>query len=189
MKSSGCWNVRARPLPARDRGEAPVTSCPPRTTRPAFGPQQPRQHREEGRLAGAVRADEPGDAPGPTSMETSESAVSPPKRTVTPLAAMAGAVPAPPPSGSGPECCRRRVTRRLRPPGARRPRCPTSPAVRLIPSDSSGPPRPAELARSNSRRSRRPFSARAPSGYLAAEIAPRPKRMDSQTGRFVMFGQ
>ena len=63
-KSSGCWNVRANPRLARDRGEACVTSSPSSIDPAGVGPLQAREHAEQGGLPRAVRADEAGDGPG-----------------------------------------------------------------------------------------------------------------------------
>ena len=63
MKSSGCWNVRARPFLARARHDALVTSSPCRCTSPAVGSQEARQDGEQRRFSGTVGPDQAGDAP------------------------------------------------------------------------------------------------------------------------------
>ena len=87
MNSSGCWNVRARPRAGpRSRARHAVTSSPWSQHRPAVGAQEPGQHAEQGRLAGAVGADQPGDgARGDVEATRRTAPRSPPKRTVMPV--------------------------------------------------------------------------------------------------------
>ena len=107
-KSSGCWNVRARPRLARARGEEFVTSSPHSCTRPVFGRSNPDSTPNRVDLPAPLGPTRPAIRPGSTSMETSESAVSPPKRTVTPEAANAHAGAAGGLAGSGVAGGRRR---------------------------------------------------------------------------------
>ncbi len=187
MKSSGCWNVRARPRPARDRGEAPLTSSPPSQTRPALHRCRPESTPSSVDFPAPFGPTRPAMDPLATSIETSESAVSPPKRTVTPWAAMATSV-------------RRQHRARARvavvPVVTKRPRPRAARVVRSRPHQRSGRCRRSARApsragpnRSRKRRRLRPFSARTPSGYLAAEIAPSAETDRQPVGRFVICGQ
>ncbi len=91
-KSSGCWNVRASPLLARARGDAWVTSSPWSHTAPALGRCKPDRTPRSVDFPAPFGPTSPAMPPGCTSMETSDSARSPPKRTVMPLATSAAVV-------------------------------------------------------------------------------------------------
>ncbi len=88
-KSSGCWNVRANPRFARARGEVCVTSSPWSVTRPAIGRCSPESTANSVDFPAPLGPTRPAMAPGLTARDTSESAVSPPKRTVMPAASSA----------------------------------------------------------------------------------------------------
>ena len=87
MNNSGCWKVRASPRAARKRGDACVTSSPRSHTAPSLGRCRPESTPSRVDLPAPFGPTSPAMRPGSTSMDTLESAVSPPKRTVMPLAA------------------------------------------------------------------------------------------------------
>ena len=64
--ANGCaiWNVRAMPRRASRCGGRPVMSAPSKNTRPSVGGEESGDDREQRGLAGAVRADQRGDAAG-----------------------------------------------------------------------------------------------------------------------------
>ena len=92
-----------------------MTSSPRRCTRPALGRTRPESTPRSVDLPAPFGPTRPAISPGCTWMETSESAVSPPKRTVTPSAVNAGEVTSDAPSSSGTVAV---VTGSSRPPGA-----------------------------------------------------------------------
>ena len=100
-KSSGCWNVRAKPFLARARHDALVTSSPRRCTCPAFGRRRPERTARSVDLPAPFGPTRPAMRPGCTSRLTCERAVRPPKRTVISLAARAAS---PAPAGTSAVC-------------------------------------------------------------------------------------
>ena len=92
--ASSRWNVRAMPRRARRCGFAPVRSTAVEHHAAAVGRLQPGDHVEQRRLAGAVRADEAGDAAGLDVSDAASSASSPPNRTVMSVASRSATVTA-----------------------------------------------------------------------------------------------
>ena len=83
-KTRACWNVRVRPRRARRTGSGLRTRRAGEADRPGVGPQVAGDQVEDGRLAGAVRADQrrSPSPPAPTN-EQSSTASTPPKRFVS----------------------------------------------------------------------------------------------------------
>src|SRR5271154_262030 len=86
MNSSGCWKVRANPSRALAAGVRVVTSFPAMKTRPATGRRSPEMTPKSVDLPAPFGPTRPTMLLAGTSMDTSDNAVRPPNRTVTPVA-------------------------------------------------------------------------------------------------------
>ncbi len=138
-KSSSRWNVRASPRRARLNGASLVTSSPSMRTRPRCGRLEPADDVEQRRLAGAVRADEPGDRARRSAVRsTSSSARWPPKRTLTPRTSSVAVIGGAASSGRRRARARGRASRDLV--GGERPR--RSPPTRAAAASRLGAPAP-----------------------------------------------
>ena len=182
--ANGCriWKVRAMPSAARLCGGAPVMSAPieddaARARRAA----KPGDQIEQRRLAGAVRADQAGDAPRHDIEETPSTASRPPKRLETLFddEAAARAHGAAPPSGRRPQHAADQQTRDA----ARRERDRRGSAARRNSARSTPGMRPATASR-ELRRAK--CSASAPSS--GPNTVPRPPTIGASSASIEIHG-